>query len=272
MKILLLGSQGLLGQAIFNYFLDKKEIDLIPLSSFNFDIRDDINELLDSFKPDFLVNSAAFSDVDLAEKEKELAMEINGNSVSKMARTCYKKNVDFIHFSTDYVFDGSTGNYSEDSKPNPINFYGESKLEGEKKALEYNENAKIIRTARLYDKWKENFSGFVLHSIKTKKNIDIISDEIGNYTYCKDLAKNLFTLIQDKNKKGIFHITGFDAVSPFDFANKIKLLKKSEINIDPIKSSSLVREAKRPKNTSLINTKLEKMPNLDESLNEFLNQ
>ena len=197
-KIIVTGSKGQLGNEF--QALEKK------FSSFQFFFYDvaemDITnkELVDKgiaeVQPDYLINCAAYTAVDKAETDKDLAYAINGDAVKHLANACTKNRVQFIHISTDYVFDGSSNEpYKEDSVVNPANIYGLSKLKGEKEALDGNKDVIIIRTAWVYSTYGNNFVKTMLRLMKTRPEISVVADQYGSPTYAHDLADVIMQII-----------------------------------------------------------------------------
>jgi dTDP-4-dehydrorhamnose reductase len=247
MKILLLGHKGMLGSDLLFQLgkkheiigLDKDEIDIASAA----ECRRAINEN----KPDIVVNTAAYTDVDGCEKAKDECFTVNAEAVKNIAESCREKNIRIIHFSTDYVFDGN-GNepYKEDSLCNPINVYGASKLAGERYLQEFSNNYILIRTAWLYGKNGKNFVRTILEAARTKNKLEVVDDQTGSPTYTRDMAVAVDLLIE-RNITGIFHITNRGSCSWFQFAEKILQDEGiTGVQVLPIKSGQLKRPAKRP--------------------------
>jgi len=274
--LLLFGSQGLLGQEIFQYFSTNlpKEMNIIPLSRFNahLEIPEDIEDIFAKTKPDIVINAAALSDVDFCEENPEMAHNLNEKAPKKMADLCQKYGSNFLHISTDYVFNGKKGNYAEDDKTNPINVYGISKNAGEKAVRKALPSACIIRTARLFGDGRENTVKHFAWLAKKKKEISAIKDERGNFTFTTDLAKGLCDLFLQKNifPEGTFHLINEGSMTPLELAEFIVTHKESLSCVTPVSAESLERIAKRPQDTSLKNTKLPLLPPLADALSRFL--
>ncbi len=206
MKILITGSKGQLGRSIrsierqYDYeiiYTDVEELDICNLN--------ELNSFFEENPIDILINCAAFTNVDLAEKEKDTAFLINGTAVGYLARMSAKYNFHLLHISTDYVFNGK--NYrplTEDYKPTPINSYGKSKLAGEEAIVKHASKATIIRTSWLYSGYGNNFLKTMLRLAAGKDTIKVVFDQVGTPTYAGDLAKMLLDILpQIIDKQGV---------------------------------------------------------------------
>lgn len=276
-KILLTGANGQLGKALKKELshefavsaFGKNELDITNFAA--------ITEILEKEKPDFVVNAAAFTTVDRAESEQNLALEINSEAVGNLARSCRRIGARLIHFSTDYVFDGmNSDGYAEDAEPNPINFYGKSKLAGERKILESGCDFAIIRTSWLFGDG-QNFVMKMLELAAKNPEIKVVSDQIGSPTFTEDLAKTTREILQSHSRengnpdlKEIFHATNSGTTSWANFARKIFELKNLKVKVLDISSAEFPTPAKRPRNSVLRNTKLPEMRSWETALAEFL--
>ncbi|MBU1090023.1 dTDP-4-dehydrorhamnose reductase [Patescibacteria group bacterium] len=268
-KIILTGSDGMLGKAL------KKELsgssELQSFSKNELDITDfvAVAEILEAAQPDFVVNAAAFTKVDAAETDQILAEKVNSTAVGNLARICKKIGAKLIHFSTDYVFDGENENgFPEKDEPNPINFYGKTKLEGEEAIRESGCEFAIIRTSWLFGEG-ENFVEKMLALGKRNCEIKVVADQIGCPTFSEDLAEAVKKILIE-NRSGIFHLTNLGKTSWADFARKIFGLAGMDVKVIPVASEEFPTPAKRPRNSVLQNTKLPKMRSWEEALAEFL--
>lgn len=247
MKILLMGHKGMLGSDLLLKLsaghevigMDKEEIDIVSAKECVKAIKD--------IKPNVVINAAAYTNVDGCETAKEECFAVNAEAVKNIAEACRHKNIRVIHFSTDYVFDGTgTQPYKEDDKCNPINVYGESKLVGERYLQSLTADYLLIRTSWLYGVKGKNFVQIILEKAKTTKKLEVVDDQIGSPTHTKDLAAAVDLLIE-QNAKGVFHITNRGNCSWYQFA--VKILQKSgldDVEMMPIKSDKLQRPAMRP--------------------------
>jgi dTDP-4-dehydrorhamnose reductase len=281
--ILVTGSKGQLGSEIADlkgqfsectFFLtDKEELDITNETQIEeFVIKNNINAI---------INCAAYTSVDKAEDDKELAYKINYLAVKNIAEIVRKHQLKLIHVSTDYVFDGTSEvPYSETDATNPKNVYGYSKLLGEKALLEINpSNSLIIRTSWLYSSFGHNFVKTILKLSKEKAQITVVNDQIGSPTYAKDLAIVILKLILklDTKQVEIVHYSNSGKCSWFQFAQEIINNAESECKVLPISSEAFNSKAFRP-NFSLLNTeKIKKsfqirIPNWKDSLKVCLNK
>ena len=225
-KIVVLGGNGQLGNCFrkiaFDYssqydfhFVGSDELDITNQSA--------VSDFFDDLKPDFCVNAAAYTAVDLAENEPEKAFAVNAEAVGCVAEACKNSNTVLIHISTDYVFDGETNiSYSEDNFTNPQGVYGASKLAGEELALENNPKTIVIRTSWLYSEFNKNFVKTMLHLFDQKEELGIVADQFGQPTNANDLAKAVIKIIgSNRQIFGIFHFSNYPETSWYDFASKI---------------------------------------------------
>ncbi len=217
-----------------------------------------ISNLIRETSPDVVINAAAIANVDLCEKDHSLAFAVNGEALKTIVAACRLNDSHLIHISTDYVFDGKDGNYSEESIPNPINYYGLSKLIGDIYALSY-ENSAVIRTSGVYG-YNRNFPLFVLETLEIGKPVNAIE---GFYSpiHASLLAKSISSLIV-KNYNGIINVAG-EKVSRFDFA--IKLAEFFNLDKELVTSSKSVTSmgAKRPFDSSLNLSRSKEILNFD---------
>lgn len=255
------------------YFFDKKNLDITDENK--------ILEIFEKIKPDFCINTASYNAVDLAETDSENALLVNKTAVWNLAKICQKYNSIFIHFSTDYVFDGSQKIYNENDNPNPLNFYGFSKLEWEKLALQNCQKTIIIRTSWLYSEFNKNFVKTMLNLFATKTEISVVNDQFGQPTNANNLANAIMQIIAVEPKNfWIFHFSDFGEISWFDFAVKIAEFSNSSIKINTISTWDFQKInsnylACRPQNSTLNLDKIQKIYNVkimnwDESLKKFL--
>ena len=199
----------------------------------------------------YCINCAAYTAVDKAESDSEKAFLINAEAVGKLAAICKMHGTRFIHISTDYVYDGSTGTpLKETDATGPLNVYGSSKLQGEELALQNNASSLIIRTSWVYSTYGANFVKTMLRLFKEKEELKIVSDQVGSPTYAADLAKVIMLFIQKheagQNFSGIYNYSNSGITNWYEFALAIKELSNSHCNILPISTSAYITPAKRP--------------------------
>jgi dTDP-4-dehydrorhamnose reductase len=224
-------------------------------------------------KPQYCINCAAYTAVDKAEGEQEMAMLVNGESVGHLAAICKKYDTKLIHISTDYVFDGESEiPYKEDDTTNPINTYGASKLLGEQLCMKENGESMIIRTSWVYSSFGNNFVKTIMRLMSERSEINVINDQVGSPTYAADFAKAILGIISSgKWESGIYHYSNEGKISWYQFAVAIKELTGSECKINPIITAQYPTAAKRPKFSLLNKEKIQhifniSIPNWKESL------
>ena len=273
-KILITGSNGLLGQKIVSLFERETNYTLLltsvepesyigSLSSYEqVDItnRIQLKKTVNLFEPDIIINCAAFTDVDRCETERELCWRLNVDTVKNLIIVSRPRNIKIIHFSTDYIFDGKDGPYTEDSVPNPLSFYGRSKLASENSLLSGSVDFVIARTMVLYGtgvKVKNNFALFLVNKLGKNEPVNIVDDQIGNCTMVDDLAYGTLKLVE-RNSKGIYNIAGKDVISRYEFTLKLcEVFSFNDKLVRPIKTTDLNQPAKRPLKSGLVTFKAE---------------
>lgn len=288
MRVLVIGSNGQLGQELICLSKQELEMDFLPLSKAALDITN--QRSVDSFfkKEDFdyIINCAAYTKVNDAEKEIDKAFDVNKKGVKNLARAIVKyskNNCRFIHISTDYVFDGSSSFGVEESYlANPLNVYGQSKLEGELELQNLSIESIIIRTSWLYSAHGKNFVKTIAKKALTGESLYVVDDQVGSPTYARDLAQAIISVIKLHNKtnlifqnKTIYHFSNNGSCSWFEFAEQIISILNSKTNISPLKSSN-IHGCLRPKNSVLLCKKFEKdfnyvIPHWKDSLTSCIN-
>ncbi|WP_159801380.1 dTDP-4-dehydrorhamnose reductase [Flavobacterium sp. MK4S-17] len=249
-KVLVTGADGQLGQAIksvagnYNsfiiYYAARTEADITNI--------DQIEKLFEKIKPDYCINTAAYTAVDRAEVEADKAYAVNAVGAGNIAAICKKHNTVLLHISTDFVFDGlNTTPYKEMDVPNPLNVYGKTKLDGEIKIAAEMRNYYIIRTSWLYSDFGNNFMKTMLRLAHEKNEINVVNDQTGTPTNAIDLAFVLLHIItHDNSKFGIYNFSNEGKASWYDFAKKIFEINEINIALHPIPASSYPTPAKRP--------------------------
>ena len=265
MKVLLTGAQGQLGHCFRDIFPSNWK--LIALNHLQFDITDYsvVDRLLTIYKPEIIVNTAAYTAVDNAEIEQELAYKVNVLGSKNLAIASNKHNVRLFHISTDYVFDGNKKTpYLETDFTNPINIYGKTKRDGELVILENDPSAIIIRTSWLFSEYNNNFVKTMLKLAIEKNEITIVDDQLGNPTYAGDLAKAILDLFKKEIDGGIYHYCGNVSTTWYLFAKEIFdiALKQGLLShipkISPIHSKDYITKVSRPLFSVLSTKKLDK--------------
>ena len=264
MKILVTGKNGQLGKSIQNIitgneknsefvFVGREELDLSS--------QDSIINYFNNNSFDIIINCAAYTAVDKAEKEVELANYINHLAISKIAEISNKHKVKLIHISTDYIFDGiSEKAYLESDDPSPLNIYGKSKLAGEVAVCAaMQKNAIIIRTSWLYSEYSNNFVDTILRKAQKFDELSVVSDQFSSPTNASDLAKVIIQIINHKKFRNhnqstqIYHYSSYGVCSWFEFAREILELANIDCQVNPIETKDYLTAARRPK-YSFLNT------------------
>ena len=261
-KILVTGANGQLGQCLQKISSQFEEFEFIFTDSETLDItnKEEVNDFFWQNAPDFCINAAAYTAVDLAETDVEKAFLVNADGTENLAEACAENNAQFIHVSTDYVFDGENNlAYTEEDFTNPLGVYGASKLAGDELALEVNPCSVILRTSWVYSEFGKNFVKTMLSLFATKDELNIVADQFGQPTNANDLAEAIMKIIKsEKITPGIFNFSNLGRISWFDFAEKIAELSEAKIKLNAIETSQYPTPAKRPKNSVLDLDKISK--------------
>ena len=261
-KILVTGANGQLGQCLQKISSQFEEFEFIFTDSETLDItnKEEVNDFFWQNAPDFCINAAAYTAVDLAETDVEKAFLVNADGAENLAEACAENNAQFIHVSTDYVFDGENNlAYTEEDFTNPLGVYGASKLAGDELALEVNPCSVILRTSWVYSEFGKNFVKTMLNLFATKEELSIVADQFGQPTNANDLAEAIMKIIKsEKITPGIFNFSNLGRISWFDFAEKIAELSEAKIKLNAIETSQYPTPAKRPKNSVLDLDKISK--------------
>lgn len=262
-KILITGANGQLGSEIrvlsplfpdFDFvFADRAE--------FSLESESETWSFLEKTKPDYLVNCAAYTAVDKAETEVELADLVNHKAVALLAKWSFENNCKLIHISTDYVFDGTSEiPLKENDQTNPQNEYGRTKLLGEIACQENNPDSIIIRTAWVYSEFGSNFVKTMLRLMNERDSISVVNDQIGSPTYAKDLAEVILKIIETENwYPGIYNFSNEGKISWFEFALAIKEISGNNCDVKGIPSEAYPTPAKRPAYSLLDKTKIKEV-------------
>lgn len=277
--IWIIGKNGMLAQDILKTF-NNNNIEYIATAS---DIDITNIDLINNFSKDKnikkIINCSAYTKVDLAEDEKDICFKVNSEGVKNITEIANNINADFIHFSTDYVFDGkNTKPYNEEDKTNPINIYGKSKLDGEKHALNYDKSI-VIRVSWLYGIYGKNFVYTMINLMNSKESIKVVNDQFGSPTFTQDVSEIVLNIVNYKNVDyGLYHYTNEGNISWYDFASAI-YRKGKEYNIiqnncliNPCSTEEYPTKAKRPPYSVLSIEKIKKYAKIydyEYSLNKF---
>ncbi|MBW2599569.1 MAG: dTDP-4-dehydrorhamnose reductase [Deltaproteobacteria bacterium] len=247
MKILVLGHKGMLGTDLMTTLGGAH--DVIGKDAGDFDIASvsDCRDVVKETGANVVINAAAYTNVDGCETDENRCFSVNADGVKNVALACRGTDIKLIHFSTDYVFDGTKSvPYVEEDACNPINAYGRSKLKGEEYLSEFSNNYILLRTSWLYGKNGRNFVGAIVEKAEKTGQLEVVDDQTGSPTYTVDLAAAVKVLIEG-DYRGVFHVTNRGTCSWYQFALKILEYKGMEnVRIVPIKSAKLGKGAPRP--------------------------
>lgn len=262
-KILITGANGQLGSELQEilreqsdkecYFLDRKQL---PLDQTLI-----IQDILGMYQPDVIIHTAAYTAVDKAESEPQLADVVNHLASEEIAQYCRLHGAKLIAISTDYVFDGySSKPLKEDEPVNPLNTYGLTKLQGEQAILKWAPDSIIIRTSWVYSTYGNNFVKTMLKLMQEREEISVIDDQIGSPTYARDLAQAIVDIVDSGQwEGGLYHYSNEGEISWYDFACAIKDIKGLDCKINPIPTSQYPTPAKRPQYSLLDKSKIKRI-------------
>ncbi|MGE0088104.1 MAG: dTDP-4-dehydrorhamnose reductase [Bacteroidales bacterium] len=285
-NILVTGANGQLGSELRNIYNKgntqiKNTINMVSTDIDTLDITNTIflKKFFSDRSFDFVINCAAYTQVDKAEKEPDLAKLINTACVKGLIDAIKPTNTKFIHISTDYVFDGNNHKpYNEDDKTNPKSVYGKTKADGEKIAMAY-KNAVVIRTSWLYSTYGNNFVKTIQRYSKEREELNVVFDQIGTPTYAHDLAQAIFEIInQSVNKNnfvpGMYHYSNEGVCSWYDFARAIANKSYASCKINPIESKDYPTPTHRPFYSVLNKSKIKStynlsIPHWEDSLSDY---
>jgi dTDP-4-dehydrorhamnose reductase len=259
-KILVTGANGQLGSELkelsvhysqFEWvFADRSVLDLSDLAS--------ISNTLDVIQPQFIINCAAYTAVDKAETETELADVLNHQAVGILAQWAQSHGSKMVHVSTDYVFDGNSSKaLTEEASTGPINVYGQTKLAGEQACMKENPNAIVIRTSWVYSRFGNNFVKTMSRLMQERDSLNVVNDQIGSPTYAADLAQAILTIISHSHwQSGIYHFSNEGEISWYDFALAIQEIGGFDCLMSGIPSSDYPTPAQRPHYSLLDKSKI----------------
>ena len=288
LKFLVTGSAGLIGRQVVKDLSESHEVfscydkskpeygNVVKMDLLNHEM---ISNVLSEKNPDIVIHLGAMTGVDLCEKEKTSASEINTKATEIIAKECSKLNSFLVYVSTDYVFDGNLGMYKEDNVTNPLGFYGESKLEGEKVVQNFSTNWCIARTSTPFGlhPTKKSFPMWVIENLQKQKQIDVLIDQFTSPTYIPNLSRMLIE-ISERRITGIIHAAGASKISRYQMASMVS----DKLNLDgtllkQISMNKMKWVAQRPKDSSLDVSRAssilnEKPQKIDQSLNLFIDE
>ena len=276
MRVLVTGANGLLGQKLCALLTSDKEITLIATArhKLNFDlananfvaldvtVEDSIKTVISNTKPDVVIHTAAMTQVDQCEGEREACWLNNVTAVEYLAKACESNNVHLVHVSTDFIFDGTHGPLDEEAIPNPLSYYGESKLAAEKTVMKSKSSWAILRTVLVYgvtkDMSRSNIVLWVKKSLEEGKTINVVNDQWRTPTLAEDLAMGCYLAAKNK-AMGVYNISGDEMMTPHDIAiATATFFRLDKSLIKTADSSNFKQPAKRPAKTGFIIHKAEK--------------
>ncbi|MEM7491955.1 MAG: dTDP-4-dehydrorhamnose reductase [Pseudomonadota bacterium] len=264
-KILVFGQSGQVAQSLADLTSSHFEIKCVGRPAGDIVNAASVTHEIDTFHPDLVINAAAYTAVDKAETEKELAFAVNCDGPRNLAKACKSANVPLIHYSTDYVFNGTGEDaWTETDITSPLGVYGESKLEGERALQETWDKHYILRTAWVYSPYGQNFVKTMLRLSQDRDALNVVDDQVGNPTYAPDIAAATLLLAERALSPdahfGTYHLAGSGSTSWFGFAKSIfednADLIATTCDVHPIPSTAYPTPAERPKNSRLDCTKL----------------
>lgn len=258
MKYLITGGTGQLGHDIVKELISRGELNYLAPTTKEMNItnKDEVEKVILGYKPDIIFHCAAYTAVDKAEEDRENCYNVNVNGTKNIVEVAKRINAKVVYISTDYVFDGTKKTeYETEDITNPINYYGYTKLLGEKEVQQLNDYL-IVRISWVFGENGKNFVKTMLNLAETKTELSIVSDQIGSPTYTKDLSKLLLNMIEN-NKKGLFFATNEDFCSWYEFAEYIFKINNINIKLNKVLTKDYKTLAKRPLNSKLSKNKLD---------------
>ncbi|PTX19633.1 dTDP-4-dehydrorhamnose reductase [Pontibacter mucosus] len=276
-RILITGSNGLLGQKLAELLLPKQDVELLatsrgenklaelyptlPFRSMDVTNAEQVEQVVSEFRPTHIIHTAAMTNVDQCENDREGALLLNRDAVQYLVNACEKYNVHLIHVSTDFIFDGENGPYDEAAEGKPVNFYGETKLMAEEIVKQAKCKWAILRTVLVYgvvnDQGRTNIVLWVRDSLQAGKVIKVVTDQFRTPTLAEDLAMGCW-LAAEKDAEGIFHISGSEMLTPYDMALQVAdYFGLDKSLIEKADGSTFSQPAKRPARTGFIIRKAE---------------
>ena len=281
MKILITGANGMLANSVKRRLANGNELICTDVSELDITNLEAVKEMVAKVKPEYIVNCAAYTAVDKAEDNYDIADKINGDGPKNLAIAAKQQDAVLIHISTDYVFNGELDvekAYKEEDEVGPVTVYGKTKLHGEQGVQENTDKYYIFRTAWLYGDGN-NFVRTMLKLGKTKEELNVVADQHGSPTYAEDLANIIAEAIEKNIPYGIYHTTNQEFTTWYDFTKKIFELANISCKVNPVSTKKYIeimniKQAKRPKNSQLSKEKILSqgitIPNWEDGLKRYL--
>lgn len=266
-NIVVFGASGQLGHCFQHLAAKEKIANIYFPSEVDADIlnNDILKGLFETYKPTYIINCAAYTAVDKAEDEQEIALKINKTGVENLSHLCAEYGSVFIHISTDFVFKGDVSTpRNEESEAAPISVYGQTKLDGERVIEALLQKYFIARTGWLYSEYGNNFVKTMLNLGAERDELKVIADQAGTPTYAMDLAACILLIIQSKSTAyGIYHYSNEGIASWYDFAKAIFESVKARVKVIPVRTDEYVTKAKRPAYSVMDKSKIKKTFNIE---------
>ena len=275
MSILIVGAQGMLGSELMETLNHTRQVIGVDIAECDITDQKETRNTLLRTKPSWVINAAAYTQVDQCETNSEQAYKVNAEAVSNLALVCKEINTKLLHVSTDYVFDGKTKNpYREEDPVNPLSVYGNSKCRGEATVQDLLDDFIIVRTGGLYGKRGVNFVNTIVKMAQERDELRVVNDQWMSPTCTVDLSRAIGTLVQ-MSSQGIFHIVNSGFCTWYEFACKIVAITDSPCRVVPISSDELDRPAPRPTFAVLNCSKYSKVTGMklrpwEEALTDYL--
>ena len=272
MKVLVTGAKGQLAFDVIRV-LKERNIEYLGIDKDELDItiKDDVSKFIHDYQPSVIIHCAAYTAVDKAEEDKELVYNINVLGTSYLAEAAKKVDAKFVYISTDYVFDGKGEiPFTVHDKPNPVNYYGYSKYEGELEVQKHLSKYYIVRISWVFGINGNNFVKTMLKLSESKDKITVVSDQVGSPTYTFDLSYSLIDLVHTDNY-GTHHITNDEYCSWNEFSKEIFKQAKKDVEVSPILTKDYPTKAKRPLNSRMTKNDIRLRP-WKEALNHFIKE
>lgn len=263
LKILLIGATGQVGQSILRAGEVDGSVDWVAPDQHTLNLlnADSIISVLSQHQPHYVINAAAYTDVEKAETDQDACYALNAHAVGVLGRACEAAHVPVIHLSTDYVFDGQQSlPYNEEDTPSPLSIYGASKLEGEKQLQLATDRYILLRVCGVFSPWRKNFVKSIFYAFKENKELRVINDQYCCPTGANDIARVLLAIVKQlecgAQVWGTYHYVAADVTTWHDFAESIvhesaKCLERKPITVTAIKTHEYPTKAKRPANSVL---------------------
>ena len=271
MRILVAGAGGQLGRELID-ILSPYDVHGRDHHALDITDRQAVNETVEQVRPEWVINAAAYNDVDGAEKATDLAFAVNAAGPGYLAAAAARAGAEMAHISTDYVFDGRKGvPYTELDRADPLSVYGRSKYEGELQVLSAHPSACVLRTAWLYGQYGNNFVKAILKAADRGDPLKVVADQVGSPTWTRHLAQAIAELIRTP-ARGLFHVANGGSCSRFEFARAIV---RGRVEVQPIGAADAARPAPRPANSALVSARweaagLRPLPAWETALEDFL--